>query len=242
MPATPPTRPVCRRANLRKRYSADGGRARIGSIGEEPAELLRHRLGGRVPPLRFPGHRLEHDRLQVARQGGPKPARGNRLGGDQGLEHLHRGVAAKRRLPGQEPVEDRAQGVDIGRRPDLAAGGLFRGHVLRSPHRQAGRGQAAVGVHRPRQAEVGDLGDRPGQRAIPGSRPAVRSGAGCWTASGRGGRPPSGAPHRSPGRGSRPGRRPRCGGQGSPPSRSARVPPATHSIARKGRPSWSPTS
>ena len=30
-PSTPPTRPVCRRANLRRWSSADGGRARIGS-------------------------------------------------------------------------------------------------------------------------------------------------------------------------------------------------------------------
>ena len=32
------------------------------------------------------------------------------------------------------------------------------------------------------------------------------------------------------------------GDQGTPPSRTERVSPSTHSIARNGRPSWTPTS
>ena len=93
---------------------------------------------------------------------------------------------------------------------------------------------------RARQAEVGDLGDRPGQRAIRGRagvgleqdvgrlQVAVDDPLRCATSIAR----------------ARVSTRPAaaCGGQGSPPSRSASVPPSTHSIARKGRPSWSPTS
>ncbi len=71
-------------------------------------------------------------------------------------------------LPGKARVQDGAEAVDVGRRPDLAERpgqpGLLGGHVAGSAQDGARLGHAVV-VAPPGQAEVGQLGDGP--RAAP---------------------------------------------------------------------------
>ena len=71
---------------------------------------------------------------------------------------------------GQQLVQDRAQGVDVGERPDLLglALGLLGGHVAGRAQDRVGRRQAAS-VQRLGQAEVGDLG-----RAVGGQQDVAR--------------------------------------------------------------------
>ena len=114
--------------------------------GEEPAQVLGQR-GGRVVALRrLLLQALQRDRLEVARQAGDQPRRRHRLGVLDLLERLQGGRAPERRAAGQQLVEDRPQGVDVGERPDLLglALGLLGGHVAGRAHDRVGPRQAAV--------------------------------------------------------------------------------------------------
>ncbi len=101
--------------------------------------------------------------------------------GDGGLlpdlpERLGDRRRAERRATREEGVEDRPQGVDVGRRPGPPrfAAGLLGGHVTWGPQDQARPRDPAVCVEHLGQAEVGDL--RPavmGQQDVRGLEVAV---------------------------------------------------------------------
>ncbi len=80
-------------------------------------------------------------------------------------------VCYKRRPARQQLVQDRPQGVHVGRRPDrvLLAPGLLRRHVARRAHGHAAYGQPAVALQPSGQAEIGDLG-----RAVGGEQDVGR--------------------------------------------------------------------
>ncbi len=66
-------------------------------------------------------------------------------------------------------IEDHSQGVNVDRRTHLTAvaAGLLGSHVLGGAHREPGPRQAGLALHRPGQAEVGDLGHKPAERVGP---------------------------------------------------------------------------
>ncbi len=124
-------------------------------VVEEPPQVLGQLGGGGVAPRRLAGHRLEHDRLQVARD--PRvdlPRPGRVL-----VQHLvdqHGPIGVGERRPaGGQLVEGDPQPVDVGPRVAPAREPLRR-HVAQRPQQVAGVGQR-LGVGRVvRQAEVGD--------------------------------------------------------------------------------------
>ena len=63
----------------------------------------------------------------------------------------------ERRPAGEGLVEDRPEGVDVGRRADRVALGLLGGHVAGCPHHLAADGRPVRDLEPLRQAEVGDL-------------------------------------------------------------------------------------
>ena len=100
-------------------------RRRASGAGRRPGPRRR-----RVAPPRLLGHRLEADRLQVARdvvverRGRPRLV-------VQHLVQQHPRRAAERQLAGQQLVEDHAEAVDVGAAVDLVrlAAGLLGAHV-----------------------------------------------------------------------------------------------------------------
>ena len=102
---------------------------------------------------------LQADRLQVARRGGLELARRDRLPRPHQVERLEGSRRTEGGVARQQLVNDRAQAVDVGRRPDVhcAGLGLLGGHVAGGADELAGLGQADVGGERPGQAEVADL-------------------------------------------------------------------------------------
>ena len=116
--------------------------------GEEAAQVVGQLAGGRVAAGRRLGHRLQADRLQVARDLVVEPARRPRLV----LQHLqqeHAAVAAERPLAGEQLVEDDAEAVDVAAGVDrvrLAAGLLGRHVGRRAEHLAVGRHRRVVGV------------------------------------------------------------------------------------------------
>ena len=200
--------------------------------GPEPPQVLGQGVGAGVAPRRLLLQAFQADRLQVARQPRLQPRRRDRLGRLDLLERLQRRRRPERRPAGQQLVEDRPQGVDVGRRADR------RGPALRpapGPCSWAcpGRDPSASGPTR-RPATW------PGRSRR--SWACRRRRAGRWPASGRGGRSPAGAPRgwrgpasrpagprRGPARGCRRGGRPGC---------RRRRTPARSTGGRR----WSPTS
>ena len=145
-------------------------------IGEKPPQVLCHRRGGVIPPGGLLPQARQADRLQVARDLRLPPRRRQRVLG----RHLHQGL---QRRPGMEGrpardqfVEDRPQGIDVGRRADPPglAPGLLGGHVTGRPHQGSAPGPARLVVEPLGQAEVGDLGDAVGgQEDVRGLQVAV---------------------------------------------------------------------
>ena len=122
-------------------------------VGEVP--------GGDIP---LPGvflQAFQADRLQVARHAWDQPRRGHRVVVDDLAERLHRRLSLERRAPGQDLIEDRAQGIGIRGRSDVLGvpAGLLGGHVAGRAHDLTGLGLPAVRFQPLGQAEVGDLGD-----------------------------------------------------------------------------------
>ncbi len=126
--------------------------------GQESAQVGRQGRGAGVASARFLLQALQADRLQVARNRRIEPPRRDGLVA-QDLEHrVHRRGRLERRPAGEQSVQRRAQGVHVGRRPDLAslAAGLLRRHVAGRAHDLARAGQPAVALDLLRQPEVGD--------------------------------------------------------------------------------------
>ncbi len=98
----------------------------------QPAVQVVGQLPGRgIPPRRVFLQALQTDRLQVARQPGLQLARRDGLGILDLLEGFEHGGRSERRPARQQFIEDRSQGVDVGRGPDVpvVSLGLFGGHV-----------------------------------------------------------------------------------------------------------------
>ena len=108
------------------------------------------------------GEALQADRLQVAWHPRLEPRRRYRLVKNDLPERLHRARPPERRPAGEHLVEDRPEGVDVGRRADLGRlpQRLLARHVAgRSHHLPAERLALALLALQPLgQAEVGDLG------------------------------------------------------------------------------------
>ncbi len=117
----------------------------------------------RVTARRGLGHRLEADRLQVARNLVVELARRPRLV-VQHLEQQHLSVAAERPLPGQQLVEDDPQAVDVG-----PAVGLVR-FAARLLGRHVGRRAQELAVHGHRRF----VGVVLGQAEVHQVRPTLR--------------------------------------------------------------------
>ena len=124
---------------------------------EESPQVVGQVLRRGVSVRDVPGQRLEHDRLQVARDGRVPEARRFRLGKGHLVEKLIAVAAVVGRVEGQQLVERRAQRVDVGPVIDDPAAGrrLLGAHVPQRSEDVAGHRQAAVGLHA-RQAEIGD--------------------------------------------------------------------------------------
>ena len=149
---------------------ADRPRADRLAVQEAPqvvGELLRGRIaaGGRL------GHRLQADRLQVARDLVVELARRPRLVLED-LEDQHPPVAAERAFAGQQLVEDDARAVDIapGVDPVRLAARLLGRHVGRRAQHLAVLGHDGL------------LGLALGQAEVHQVRAGPRRRAGCWRA------------------------------------------------------------
>ena len=156
--STPPTRALCRRANLRRWYSADGGRARIGSWRQPAPEVRRQVRRRRVAPRRVLLQRLGHDRLHVAAQLRVDRAQPRRLLLQDQPGRLGQGPVLQlvRQPAGQQLEEDHPQGVHVGALVDGGGvgGHLLGAHVAGRAEQLAGLGQAGRG----QQVGVGGAG------------------------------------------------------------------------------------
>src|SRR5262249_18519842 len=72
------------------------------------------------------------------------------------LQHRHAAAGPERCSAGAQRVKDAAETEEIAAVIDGQSLGLLGGHVLRGPRDDAALAQAVI-VHRPRQAEIGDL-------------------------------------------------------------------------------------
>ena len=110
-------------------------------VGQEPPQVLGHRLGRRVASRAFLFKALQADRFQVDRQPGLQAARRHRLNLAHQVERVQGAHAPKRRPACKHFIKDHAQGVDIGgRRDDPLPFGLLGGHVLGRAHEHAAQG------------------------------------------------------------------------------------------------------
>ena len=139
-------RPAGLRRHQRHSRSAPADRPGHGSA-RRPGTAAGRRPAPRPRRSAAPGSFCRHFRQIVSRsRGSPRlqPRRRHRLGRPDLLERLQHRRRPERRPAGQQLVEDRPQGVDVGRRADLPGlpRGLLGGHV-------AGRAQDRAG---PRQA------------------------------------------------------------------------------------------
>jgi len=128
---------------------------------EEPPQLVGEHLGRGVPFRRVLLQAPQADRLQVAGAVGRQPARRGRWVVGHLPQRVQLRHAAERGPAGEQLVEDRAERVHVGRRPDLGhpAAGLLGGHVRRRPEDRPGLGERLGRVvEHLGQPEVGDLG------------------------------------------------------------------------------------
>ena len=107
-------------------------------VFQEALQVLGQCGGTGIAVGRFLVQAFQADRLQIAGQLGPQARWSDRLMGHDLAQGLQGRFRLERRPAGEQLVEDRTQGVDVGRRPDrlVPAGRLLRRHV-------AGRAQAA---------------------------------------------------------------------------------------------------
>ena len=140
---------------------ADRGPSRLDRlVGEEGGDVVGQVVGGLVATLGLLREALQADRLEVAvdERLEPPGRDGVRIldevEGRQDRRRHERGAA------GQEFVEVRPQGVDVGGGADVLgpAVGLLGGHVVGRAEDRLGPGQARVLFEGLGQAEVGNLG------------------------------------------------------------------------------------
>ncbi len=114
-----------------------GPRGRAGAHRRQLLQHLPHSGRARLAVLgeHAPRQRLERRAARVVRA---RLERG-RVAGQHGLQHLHGVLARKGRPPGQQLVDQRAQGEDVGAGVHLLAAGLLRGHVGQCPGQRAAR-------------------------------------------------------------------------------------------------------
>ena len=129
--------------------------------GEEPLEILGQRRGRGVAAGSILVQAVQADRLHVPGNGGTQHPGHDRVILDDLADRLG-GVSPRKGAAGQDLVEGRPQGVNVGRRPQVpqAAGGLLGSHVGRRAERRAAAGQIAVILGQLRQAEVGHARDQ----------------------------------------------------------------------------------
>src|SRR5262249_26555517 len=94
---------------------------------------------------------LQTDRFEIARQSWMQLTGRHGLLGDNLLEYVEWGVCLERWPRGQQFVEDRPQGIDVGGRTYLLllASGLLRRHVARRTENPPAGGLPSAGVHLP---------------------------------------------------------------------------------------------
>ena len=224
--ATAPRRPAhCSR--LAAQAGAEAGPAGRDRRGRALRRLREH-PGRRQPAaLALAGRGDQRARARVAVGGvlgdGPLDHR------VEPRRHLRLGVGVLARVgddPGQRLVEDAAERVDVGGRPDRPAPPLLRRHVLGGADHRGAAGGAAL-AERLGEAEVGEEG------AVAFDQDVVRLDVAVDDAGGVGGVERFARPGRA-------GRSPGAGGSG--PSRSIglrRSPPSTRRIATISSPSTS---
>ena len=125
-------------------------------IGEEPPQVLAHRLGRMVARLRVLFDRLQDDRLQVARDPGIEFSGTLRLGGLDLFNQPKSVGGVECRPQRQELVECDAQRIHVGASVSFAPKSLG-GHVADRTENIAGLREAVIVALR--QAEVRDPDD-----------------------------------------------------------------------------------
>ena len=127
-----------------------------GAMLQATAEFGR-KLRHRYEPLlsRF-GERPATGSSERRRNLGPQIGRNTRrITSDLG-QHIHQ-RSREGQLSRQRFVEEHTEAVDVGRRPHVLTGYLFRRHIGRSPHQNAALGQANLRRRLPpRQPEIHD--------------------------------------------------------------------------------------
>ena len=103
---------------------------------------------------------FQADGLEVACHPRHESRRGDRVVVNDLADGVDWRLAHEGRTAGEHLVEDRTQGVDVGRRPDVLRlpARLLGGHVAGRAHDLTGRGLLAVRFQPFGQTEVGDLG------------------------------------------------------------------------------------
>ncbi len=129
--------------------------------GEKTLKVLDQSLGRAIAPGRLLVEAVQADGLEVAGDPGYQPRRRHDLVVSDLTQRLHRRFPLEWRTAGQHFVEDRAQRIDVGGRPDILgmSARLFGGHVAGRAHDLAQLGLTAVRFEPLGQAEIGDLGD-----------------------------------------------------------------------------------
>jgi hypothetical protein len=130
-------------------------------------EVVGEVLGGKVTLRRVFAEALQADDVEVPGDQGLQPARRDRLLGPHQQQGVQRGRPLQRHAAGEHLVEDDAERVDVGGRPDVLnpAARLLRGHVTRRADDVAVQRLAGVDLQALGDAEIGDLGG-PGRRRV----------------------------------------------------------------------------
>ena len=142
------------------------GTGEDGAALQEALEVNGERARVKVAAVWFLLEALQADRLQVARDLGPKPRRRYRVLGSDLFDRVGGRRSAEGRSAREEFIENGAEGVLVDRGAgvmDLAAGLLGR-HVVGRTDDGAGASQVRVIPEASSQAKVGDLGTTVGRQ------------------------------------------------------------------------------
>jgi len=138
-------------------HAARRGRSRRwdAGAGHRGERLAREHPGRRVTVLALLGHRTPHHVFQAARQIWPRVAQRRRRVVEVREHLLQIAAAVERRGPRERLEQQAGERVDVGTAVDVAASRLLGRHVVSGAHREAGLGQAVVGLLALGQPEVG---------------------------------------------------------------------------------------
>jgi len=102
---------------------------------------------------------LEANRLQIARHARVEEPWRQRLAVRYQIQRLRDRLGLERRPSGKQLIQNRAQGINVGRRADFFgfARGLLGSHILRRAHQRLAAGQADFRIEDLGQAEIGNL-------------------------------------------------------------------------------------